>query len=498
MRRSIKSAIAVCVAAATSACAFSDPQTAPVAAQPKSTAVRNITSFSESLKCMDNLYASFGVNNIVITSAGLPDETGNVRAGTKDMLISAISRMSVRSKAFTFVDFDVTQADVLQLHSLVGFTDEFSVPRYYIRGAITQLDEGVIAESAGGGLAFPQAELGINKDQVVSVVTLDMNIGELAKLQIMPGIGASNSISVTRTGTGGDAGGTIGNAGIFFNISLNAAEGMAQSVRTLIELTAIETLGKLTRVPYWRCLQIEHTNPKMIAQARDWFDSMTQDEQIRFTQQALASQGYYAGEENGQLDTTTVGAISRYQADAGLIANGRIDFDLYQSLMTQDLALGVQPAKPEIIAASNIVPPLSIDLSTANGPSPTYQVGQKLKMRVAVSQDSYLYCYYQDARGSIARIYPNQFRPDPYVVGRQAFDLPSEVALYDIVFDQPGAQEEVACVASYKEVGMSVPENLKIADLTPVPVNTLDEVVNIYRRLDPAGAVDARLKIRVE
>ena len=136
------------------------PQDAPVISRPKSLPVVNITSFSESMRCMDNLFAQFGVREIIITSAGLPDATGEISTGTKDMLISAISRMSVRSNAFRFVDFDQNELDVNALQGLVGFTDEFLVPNYYIRGAITQLDEGIIADNVGASIAGPTFNLG--------------------------------------------------------------------------------------------------------------------------------------------------------------------------------------------------------------------------------------------------------------------------------------------------------------------------------------------------
>lgn len=202
--------------------------------RPKALPVRNFTSFSTSLQCMDNLLAQFGVRDIVITSAGLPDATGEISTGTKDMLISAISAMSVRSGAFRFVDFDQQQVDVHSLQNLVGFTDDFRVPNYYIRGAITQLDEGVIADSGGASIAGSAFSLGFNADQTVSVVSLDMNIGNLVTRQIQPGMSSHNSISVTRTSKAGDAGGRISSYGLFFNISLNRAEGMHAAVRSLV------------------------------------------------------------------------------------------------------------------------------------------------------------------------------------------------------------------------------------------------------------------------
>ena len=112
----------------------SQPERAYVVAQPKTPAVQNITGFDQSLRCMDRLFASFGVKDVAIASAGIPDQTGQINAGTKDMLISAISKMSVRSNAFRFIDFDQSQSDVAILFDLGGFAPGFEVPPYYIRG----------------------------------------------------------------------------------------------------------------------------------------------------------------------------------------------------------------------------------------------------------------------------------------------------------------------------------------------------------------------------
>ena len=260
--------------------------------------------------------------------------------GPKICSYPPISKMSVKSKAFTFVDFDQSQVDVAELQGLVGFTEDFLVPNYYIRGAITQLDEGVIAESVGGSVALPDFEVGATADQIVSVISVDMNAGDLLTRQILPGISANNSIAVTRDGLGGDAGASIGKAGLFFNLTFNKAEGPHAATRTLIELSAIEIAGKLTQVPYWRCLEIEQTNPEMMAQARQWFDSMSNKDQIEFTQWALKNKGYYNGAVDGIVATQTRQSIAQYQADQDLIATGRIDFDLYQRLISEDLAVG--------------------------------------------------------------------------------------------------------------------------------------------------------------
>jgi len=476
------------------------PADAPVIARPKTLPVRNFTSFSASLQCMDNLLTRFGVQNIIITSAGLPDATGEIRTGTKDMLISAVSAMSVRSGAFKFVDFDATEADVHNLQALVGFTDDFRVPSYYIRGAITQLDEGIIADTAGASVASSGFSLGYNADQVVSVVSLDMNVGHLATRQILPGMSAHNSISVTRNTKVGDAGGTIQTYGVFFNLAINRAEGMHAAVRNLIELSTIEVLGNLAEVPYWRCLQIEQTNPAVVAQARAWFDDMSAREQVVFVQRALASQDLYAAPITGELDAATEGAIARYQAGNGLLADGRINFDLYASLIHDDLALGRQPDPSfgQVIQASALRPnPLTLTLATPAGANPVYQVNQSLELTAIASQDSYLYCYYQDAGGAVTRIYPNQFQPDAYLIAGRALAIPGEAG-FDIVFDRPGASEQVLCLAGPSELGVRLPPQLRTPDLAPLPVRSLDEVAAAYRQLERSRLAEARLPIRVQ
>lgn len=498
MKTPYKIASSLIALAMVSGCVTAAPERAYEVRQPKTEVVRTFTNFSDSLVCMDDLLAKFGVRDIVITSDGIPDATAKVSVGTKDMLISAISRMSVRSGAFTFVDFDQRQEDVANLQQLVGFTDDFRVPSYYIRGAITQLDEGVIAESVGGSLAFTNLSLGASKDQVVSVISTDMNVGKLATRQIMPGISSNNSIVVRRSGVGGDVGATIQKVGLSFNIAINNQEGMHQATRTLIELSAIEIAGKLTKVPYWRCLQIEQTNPAIDAEARGWYNSMSSKERTVFVQRALSAKGEYRGPISGKADNSTRTAIGRYQAGHGQIANGRINYDLYKSLISEDLAFGKRPtpvAQP--VKEASKPAPLRVTMTTPKGLSPTYRVREALAMTVTTSQDAYLYCYYSDAGGTVARIFPNKFTPDSYVTANRPTSIPGKNARFGIVFDKPGATEEVLCVASEREAGLRLPDRLKQQDLAPLPVSSLDEMVQAYRQTGAKRVADARLSIKV-
>jgi hypothetical protein len=371
-----------------------------------------------------------------------------------------------------------------------------------VRGAITQLDSNVLQSSASAGVSIPFADLAVNGNQVVSVVSIDLNVGKLTTRQIIPGISASNSIAVVQSGKGADVGGLIGKAGLSLSVSLDKSEGFHQAVRNLIELSTIEVLGKLTRVPYWQCLRIESTNPNFRTEARGWFDTMGETERETFVRSALARTGYLQGQGNAALDDS----ISRYQAENDLVPNGRIDFDLYYRLLASDA--GRTNSKPVVAPTNAAVPvvasapaaePPRLVLSSPRGPRPRYRVGETLVLAVQPTADAYVYCYYQDASGSVARIYPNRFQPDPLIVSGRRIEVPPQgVASFAIRLDQPGSgNEAIACFGSDREAGMKLPSQLKAQDLEPLPVKGLDDIAAQFRQIPGARVDDARLPIEV-
>ena len=398
----------------------SRPQDAYDVQNPRTAAVRNIGNFNEALRCMDDMFLAQGKRDIYITTAGIPDATGLIASGTKEMFITAVSRMSAKSDAFRFVDYDPTQTDVQVLSELVGLHDDFVAPNYYVRGAITQLDSNVIQSSASAGVSIPFMDLAINGNQVVSVVSIDLNVGKLVTRQILPGISASNSIAVVQSGKGADVGGLIGKAGLSLSVSLDKSEGFHQAVRNLIELSTIEILGKLTKVPYWQCLSIESTNPNYRTEARGWYDIMGQGERERFVSAALVRTGYLSSGDGASAPGFT-DAIARYQSDNDLVPNGRVDFDLYYRMLANEARKPGNkpvPATPVAAAVAPALPPPSpprLVMSTPRGPKPSYRVGETMELSVQPTQDAYVYCYYQDGAGTVARIFPNRFQPDPFM-----------------------------------------------------------------------------------
>jgi len=478
------------------------PETATVTAAVKTPAAKTVTNFTPALRCMDDLLLSYGKRDIVITTAGIPDSTGKVMAGTKEMLITAASKMSIKSKGLTFIDYDTERADLLALFQDVQAAGAFQhkLPNYYIRGAITQLDENAIDSQSGGGIALPFLDVGISRDQVSSVVSMDMNIGETTSRMILPGVNASNSLIITRSGKGTDVGGKLGKVGFAFNMSLNKSEGLGSGVRALVELGMIELVGKLTGTPYWKCLEIEKTNPVMIEQAREWYDGMKPEERVKLVQRKLAGMNLYQGQVNGIVSKDFASAVGRYQAENGLIADGRINFDLYYALLDADQPLASDPtagpAAPVMAASprpAGAGGPMTVKLDSDRGPRPTYKPKEFLQARVSLTNDGILYCYYRDNSGTIARIFPNRFHPDAFVRAGTPFSLPPEGSPFRIRFDKPG-QEQVVCFASDKD--LPIPANLKGADLTPLKIASIDEISVAFKKSNP-NVAEAKLDIVV-
>jgi Domain of unknown function (DUF4384) len=351
----------------------------------------------------------------------------------------------------------------------------------------------------------------VSKDKIASVVSMDLNLGKLVTRQIIPGMSANNSIAVVREGKGADAGGVIGKAGLSFNVSFDRSEGFHQAVRNLVELSTIELLGKLTRVPYWQCLSIDQTNSTFKSEAREWFDAMGEREREDFARTNLTRLGYLGPAGEGGLRE----AIARYQAENDLIPSGRTDFDLYYRLLGAAragrpvaVAAAAPPAQPPgdptapiptAQAASVAAGPPSLALISERGPRPVYRPNEMLVLQAQANRDGFLYCYYQDAEGTVARIFPNRFQPDAFVKSGTPVQIPpaGPEQAFAIRFDRPGAREAVACVAAADEVGLKLPQELKRGDLEPLPARSLDDVLSAFRRVADGRASAAVIPIEV-
>lgn len=486
------------------------------AAAPKTPAIKTITNFSQALRCMDELFLGFGKQGIIITSAGIPDETGKVNMGTKEMVINAIAKMTLKSNAFEFIDFHSKNDDLAGLFAATGDADR-KRPDYYIRGSISQMDSNAASNNKGIGFSLPFLDFGYSKDESFDLISMDMSIGEAATRKILPVTSTSNTMVIKKGGRSGEGGGKLGKLGLSFNIDLSRTEGLGATTRTLIELGLIESLGKFTQVPYWKCLDTDITNPVIRDQAREGFDNMKEKDQILFVQRKLGgSMNRYSGPMNGLMNDSLKNAVAEYQAQTGLIADGKVNFDLYASLLddTQNM-LAAAPTKPQappayqppayqppspaatsaappVVMTSASAPAFSVNLQTSRGTRPSFKVGELLNLNLSLNGNGTAYCYYEDFNKTTVRLFPNRFHADSSLRAGAIMQLPNSG--FKITLDQPG-RERVACIGADHE--LLVPSSLSgVKDLTPLRVRSIDDIIGQFKQNNPM-AVSSVVEISV-
>ncbi len=301
--------------------------------------VVNITTFSDSLECMDEMLIQFEVPVITVTAQDIPNRSTDVGItnGAKEMLITSMSKLSERSERIRFVSFGSDLRDVVLLQQAHSKKDTFSVPDFFIRGGITQYDRNVISSRIGTGLNHEDWNTTISGGQGISFAGLDLNAGLVRNLQMLSGVTSNNVLAIYDKGMGTEVGARLNSVGTFFDFGLDKQDGLGQAVRNMIDLGAIEIVGKLYDIPYLTCLPVKYDDPyvtklilKEYKRYRDNYSKL-----IRTVQARLKQNNYYRGELTGKLDQNTYLSIEYFRHLTKLPATGGevIDFPLYKALL---------------------------------------------------------------------------------------------------------------------------------------------------------------------
>ncbi|WP_270725971.1 peptidoglycan-binding domain-containing protein [Shimia sp. Alg240-R146] len=284
---------------------------------------------------MDQLLAQSGKGSVLISSSGFPDETDDIDVGADDMLINAINQMNRSKPRYVFLD----QARISGFGQLEIVTtrkkDEIK-PRLYVRGSISQVDDEpsdnalTVGYNRGGETGITDTY--IRGSRSLSVVSVDMHLVEFPSRRVLPGASVANSMVVTKRRFEAGAFGII-QAGTFGSpLRIERVESRSQAVRNLIEVGAIELLGRHAGVPFWTCLDAPTTDAKNNEAHERQTRKGSEAARIAEAQDHLTRLGMLRGGENGVLDAQTRRALSTFQGQHNLLPNGVVDFDTLQEL----------------------------------------------------------------------------------------------------------------------------------------------------------------------
>jgi len=213
---------------------------AKVIKNPKDKPALNSTGFKTALRCMDYLMISYGVKNLSILVEDIPDSTRKVNAAAKDMVISAVSQMSRRSRAIDLVAYsinDQTLGAIIGLGTRDRLIDQ--APDFTIRGSVSQFDDSIVKKQGEAGINIGAVTLGGAAQGSADILGLDLSVIETASLLLVPGATSTNSRQIVNKGGGGDGEGNTRKLGLNFNFVLAQSEGPLQALRTLIELATM-------------------------------------------------------------------------------------------------------------------------------------------------------------------------------------------------------------------------------------------------------------------
>ena len=511
---------------------------------PKELPERNITDFADGLRCMDNLFSIFGYapNEYVILMEDIKDKTKKVDAGAKDMLISAISDMNRRSQVIQLIAYG---ADSGNLVSFLGQAEQKgvyeNVPPYDIIGSVTQLDKDIVRKQAdlsaqAGGTVDGSTiggGFGLSASNSASVLGLDLSVITTHNIAVIPGVTTRNSAVIYKRGDAKDFDAGISKTGVNFSIANNQSDGTAQALRALIELSAIELMGKLMKIPYWKCLGLDPEHPEIQREISDWHYQLTQTGTIHtLTKVQLYLRGYYTGPIDEIIDADYQNAVLLYKERLGLPAEPGVDLAFYTAFMNEtpdsvepsklayikkskkeaeekkprpatNIAAGAKKSEQDALKLEVAEAPVQptkpadvpIDVSiTSTSVTDVYQAGEDVFLTIKSNTNGFVNCYIESG-GIFARIFPNRFSPDGYISSKGFVALPDSPA-YSVTADSNG--EMIHCMLTTKPVNTDLPSSLRIADFEALPITSKSEISAAYDKATEGRYGEATYTIKVQ
>lgn len=468
---------------------------------------RNTTDFSESLRCMDNMFLSFGIGRFdyAMLLEEVKDKTKKVDAGTRQMIISTVSDMTKRSGAIRLVNYGQDTGNLISLLNEAGKKGVYEdVPPFNIIGSITQYDDGIYRKQAdmSGEIAGTNdgSSLGMgggrSSSSSVTFMTIDLGVITTHNLSIVPGVTTKNSIELFNRGSSTSYDGGISKTGMSYSFSSSSKDAVGQALRAVVELSTIELVGKLTKLPYWRCLGMDPQHPDIQHEVSDWFYQLSSMGTLHRTLKLqLASRGYYNGPIDEDISDEYLLAVLEYKRRLGMPQVAAIDLDFYASFLNRTpvsqhentlaykkraLELQAKLAKKKnkkIKAQKPIKKAINIELLSKDNAA--FKLGSEVAIDVKTNTDGYMNCYFQRDDAFI-RVFPNRFSADGFISSRGGLVLPDSPR-YSFVVDN--SLEQIHCFLATRKIDNDLPAELQVPDLQQLPVYSVDHIRNAYAKI---------------
>lgn len=273
-------------------------------------AEKRTTVFEKSLIDLGELLKAYDMPRMVIQSKNIGNQTSEqgLPSDLYTMIAATIGKIGPQ---LVFVPFD---AQYVISESSTGGTITRLYPQIVVAGGITGFDKEMFEKEremeVQGGWAGAQGGGHINAKADYSQLVIDLNLLDYKTQAYFPGVLASNSIALKKDKLGWGVYGYYMGSGGSFDYDLKRKQGVHAALRTLVEYSMIELLGKYFEVPYWRCIPGANPDEEMVKRIKNQFTEQTKETQALLIKKMLFLHGYngldredplFKGAEEGSL-----------------------------------------------------------------------------------------------------------------------------------------------------------------------------------------------------
>ena len=149
----------------------------------------------------------------------------------------------------------------------------------------------------------------------------------------------------------------------------------------------------------------------------------------------------------------------------------------------------------------------TFQMTSQRGPNPTLRAGERLEALFRTGRDSWLYCFYTDADGTMIQLLPNVFQIDQpqahfYAGGRvHLFPDPERLPRPDpfdlIINDDTVGTEVFRCIATARNVTADLPAPLRGTSFDPIPPRYASRLREIFEEIEGRTIASASITVTV-
>jgi len=333
------------LAAVTAGCAtMAQPPETLVNEQPPSKPQATVTSLHQAVVCMDDLFLEKKVPTALVSSEGIYNyaiSNKSISSGGKEILIVTLSQLAERSNSVRFVAYGTDMKDMLDLQGVHPRKKTFQVPNIFIRGGLIQMYDSWRGQK-GAGIS---AQLTHNQDTAdgllsysdtgkITQLSLDFSAGDIATLQVIPGLTSSVTMSqIVDRDRSVNADISLDGLGLTASLDNELKSDPNDMYRALIQLGAIELMGKVHKVPYWTCVSKAIGSEESKEERLTHFVQLNSSDKLQSFSQDRLIELKYLKEEDKSDSQAFQSAIADFQQRYKLIPTGLIDFPTFNLLM---------------------------------------------------------------------------------------------------------------------------------------------------------------------